>query len=96
MYCVNAFQALYVWDALYNEQAILTTMDITTDGFGFMLSFGDLCWVPFTYSLQVTSSRPHDCILHQSSHGAFRTRQVASLAWVNLFHGAPLAQHGMA
>lgn len=27
-------------------------MDITTDGFGFMLSLGDLAWVPFTYSLQ--------------------------------------------
>ena len=25
MVCVNAFQLLYVWDALYNEQAILTT-----------------------------------------------------------------------
>ena len=29
---------LYVWDALYNEKAILTTMDVTTDGFGFMLA----------------------------------------------------------
>jgi delta14-sterol reductase len=28
-------------------------MDITTDGFGFMLSVGDLTWVPFTYSLQL-------------------------------------------
>jgi delta14-sterol reductase len=56
MVCVNAFQLLYVWDALYNEQAILTTMDITTDGFGYMLAFGDLTWVPFTYSLQ---ARPH-------------------------------------
>lgn len=27
-------------------------MDITTDGFGFMLSVGDLTWVPFTYGLQ--------------------------------------------
>lgn len=27
-------------------------MDITTDGFGFMLAIGDLTWVPFTYSLQ--------------------------------------------
>jgi delta14-sterol reductase len=27
-------------------------MDITTDGFGFMLSFGDLTWLPFTYGLQ--------------------------------------------
>ena len=27
-------------------------MDITTDGFGFMLAIGDLAWVPFTYTLQ--------------------------------------------
>lgn len=27
-------------------------MDITTDGFGFMLSVGDLVWVPFLYSFQ--------------------------------------------
>lgn len=27
-------------------------MDITTDGFGWMLAFGDLAWVPFSYSLQ--------------------------------------------
>jgi delta14-sterol reductase len=52
MILVNIFQALYVWDAIYSEQAILTTMDITTDGFGFMLAFGDLAWVPFSYSLQ--------------------------------------------
>lgn len=52
MIMVNISQGLYVWDALFYEQAILTTMDITTDGFGFMLAFGDLCWVPFVYSLQ--------------------------------------------
>jgi Delta14-sterol reductase len=45
-------QGMYVWDALYNERSVLTTMDITSDGFGFMLVFGDLAWVPFTYSLQ--------------------------------------------
>ncbi|GAB5359846.1 hypothetical protein AAMO2058_000577100 [Amorphochlora amoebiformis] len=52
MYLVNIFQLIYVVDALWFEKAILTTMDITTDGFGFMLVFGDLAWVPFTYSLQ--------------------------------------------
>ncbi|KZT28910.1 ERG4/ERG24 ergosterol biosynthesis protein [Neolentinus lepideus HHB14362 ss-1] len=52
MWLVLAFQAFYVVDSLYNEPAILTTMDITTDGFGFMLSVGDLAWVPFVYSLQ--------------------------------------------
>ncbi|KAM5184950.1 delta(14)-sterol reductase TM7SF2 isoform 1-T1 [Callospermophilus lateralis] len=52
MWLVNAFQLLYVGDALWHEEAVLTTMDITHDGFGFMLAFGDLAWVPFTYSLQ--------------------------------------------
>ncbi|KYO27850.1 delta(14)-sterol reductase TM7SF2 [Alligator mississippiensis] len=52
MVLVNAFQLLYVVDALWNEEAVLTTMDIVHDGFGFMLVFGDLAWVPFTYSLQ--------------------------------------------
>eukprot|EP01147_Barroeca_monosierra_P008843 gene8843-1203_t len=49
---VSAFQTWYVFDAVYSEPAILSTMDICMDGFGFMLVFGDLAWVPFTYSLQ--------------------------------------------
>jgi delta14-sterol reductase len=49
---VTLFQSIYVFDALWMESAILTTMDVTTDGFGFMLAFGDLVWVPFIYSLQ--------------------------------------------
>nr|XP_057933976.1 delta(14)-sterol reductase TM7SF2 isoform X2 [Doryrhamphus excisus] len=52
MILVNVFQLLYVADALWNEEAVLTTMDIVHDGFGFMLVFGDLAWVPFTYGLQ--------------------------------------------
>ncbi|GCB76856.1 hypothetical protein scyTo_0020519, partial [Scyliorhinus torazame] len=52
MILVNSFQLLYVMDALWNEEAILTTMDIVHDGFGYMLAFGDLVWVPFVYSLQ--------------------------------------------
>lgn len=52
MLLVVLSQGLYVWDALYQEKAILSTMDITTDGFGYMLAFGDLAWVPFVYSLQ--------------------------------------------
>ncbi|KAG7282717.1 hypothetical protein CRUP_017643 [Coryphaenoides rupestris] len=46
MILVNSFQLLY--------EAVLTTMDIVHDGFGFMLVFGDLAWVPFTYSLQAS------------------------------------------
>nr|KAJ3420765.1 hypothetical protein HK105_005274 [Polyrhizophydium stewartii] len=52
MIAVCVFQGYYVIDALWNEEAILTTMDITTDGFGFMLAYGDLAWVPFSYTVQ--------------------------------------------
>merc|ERR1719215_1487483 len=60
MLLVNALQGMYVWDSLYQEQAILSTMDITTDGFGYMLAFGDLAWVPFTYGLQARYLVDHD------------------------------------
>jgi delta14-sterol reductase/lamin-B receptor len=60
MILLNIFQGVYVWDALYQERAILSTMDITTDGFGYMLVFGDLAWVPFTYSVQARYLVNHD------------------------------------
>ena len=31
---------------------MLSTMDIIEEGFGFMLAFGDISWVPIMYSLQ--------------------------------------------
>ncbi len=52
MILVNLLQFIYVFDCFWNESALLTTMDIKHEGFGWMLAFGDLCWVPFTYSLQ--------------------------------------------
>ena len=52
MVLVNVLQFIYVIDGVLNEEGCLTMMDITTDGFGFMLAFGDLCWVPFCYCLQ--------------------------------------------
>ncbi|KNG86611.1 delta(14)-sterol reductase [Aspergillus nomiae NRRL 13137] len=48
----TAFQLFYVLDGLYMEPAVLTTMDVIMDGFGFMLSFGDMVWVPFVYNFQ--------------------------------------------
>ncbi|KAI9846044.1 MAG: erg24, C-14 sterol reductase [Thelocarpon superellum] len=49
---ITVSQLVYVLDAQYLEPAMLSTIDIINDGFGFMLSFGDLVWLPFTYSLQ--------------------------------------------
>jgi hypothetical protein len=59
MLLVNLFELWYIADGLYNEKSILTTMDITTDGFGFMLSFGDLAWVPCTFSTQARYLADH-------------------------------------
>ncbi|RSH81588.1 erg24, C-14 sterol reductase [Saitozyma podzolica] len=52
MILVLAFEGWYCFDSLWNESAILNQMDITTDGLGFMLAFGNLTWVPFVFGLQ--------------------------------------------
>ncbi|KAL2858436.1 ergosterol biosynthesis ERG4/ERG24 [Aspergillus pseudoustus] len=52
MLFVTLIQAYYVLEGQYNETGFLTMRDITTDGLGFMLTFGDLVWVPFLYSTQ--------------------------------------------
>lgn len=56
---ISLVQAVYILDSEVMESAILTTMDITTDGFGMMLSFGDLVWVPFIYSQQTRYLATH-------------------------------------
>ncbi|GKT80349.1 delta-sterol reductase [Colletotrichum tofieldiae] len=48
----TAFQAYYVLESQLWEADLLTMMDVTTDGLGFMLSFGNIAWVPFLYSTQ--------------------------------------------
>jgi protein-S-isoprenylcysteine O-methyltransferase Ste14 len=60
MILVCLFHLYYVVDSHWSEPAILTTMDITTDGFGFMLCFGDLAWVPMNYTLQTRYLVDHD------------------------------------
>ncbi len=52
MLLVVAFQVIYVLDYFVFEDAILTTLDVMHDGFGWMLCWGDIVWVPFVYCLQ--------------------------------------------
>ncbi|MGH0177343.1 UNVERIFIED_CONTAM: hypothetical protein FKN15_074939 [Acipenser sinensis] len=49
-------------------------MDIVQDGFGFMLAFGDLAWVPFTYSLQA-----HFLVTHPQELSALGAIAIAAL-----------------
>lgn len=52
MWILNLLQAIYVLDFFWNEGWYLRTIDITMEHFGFYLSWGDLCWLPFMYTLQ--------------------------------------------
>ncbi|MSP60853.1 MAG: hypothetical protein EXR72_11020 [Myxococcales bacterium] len=52
MILVCAFHFFYVADYYFHEEAILSTWDIRHENFGWMLVWGDLAWVPFTYTLQ--------------------------------------------
>jgi Delta14-sterol reductase len=52
MILVCAFHFWYVADYYLHEEAILTTWDIKHENFGWMLCWGDLVWVPFTYTVQ--------------------------------------------
>jgi protein-S-isoprenylcysteine O-methyltransferase Ste14 len=52
MILVCAFQFWYVADYFFHEKAILTTWDVKHENFGFMLSWGNLVFVPFTYTIQ--------------------------------------------
>lgn len=56
---ISVIQAVYILDSQIMEPAILTTIDITNDGFGCMLAFGDLVWVPFLYSTQTRYLSTH-------------------------------------
>ena len=51
LFLVSFLQLVYVGDALWHEHRYLSTMDITQEGFGFMLAFGEFAFVPFVYTL---------------------------------------------
>lgn len=61
-------------------------MDIVHDGFGFMLVFGDLAWVPFTYGLQAAFLVVHPQTL--SSLGAAAIIALNGNRVSTLFHQA--------
>jgi hypothetical protein len=62
MILVNAFALLYVADYFFHEEAILTTWDIRHEKFGWMLCWGNLVWVPFTFTIQAQYlvNHPHE------------------------------------
>nr|GMC86280.1 delta(14)-sterol reductase [Ipomoea batatas]GMC88967.1 delta(14)-sterol reductase [Ipomoea batatas] len=53
MVLYQLFCALYIIDYFFYEEFMTSTWDIIAERLGFMLVFGDLVWIPFTFSIQV-------------------------------------------
>lgn len=90
MWLVCAFQLLYVADYFVHEEAILTTWDIRHEPFGFMLCWGSLVWVPFTFSLQGLYLADHP---HQLSTAGAVLLVCFNLLGYAIFRGANLQKH---
>lgn len=90
MLLVCAFQILYVTDYFIFEEAILTTWDIRHEPFGFMLCWGSLVWVPFTFSLQGLYLVDHPLSL--STWAAVAIFALNMLGYT-IFRGANLQKH---
>ncbi|XP_065856399.1 delta(14)-sterol reductase [Euphorbia lathyris] len=52
MILYQLFCALYILDYFFHEEYMTSTWDIIAERLGFMLVFGDLVWIPFTFSIQ--------------------------------------------
>ncbi|KAK3226732.1 hypothetical protein Dsin_006594 [Dipteronia sinensis] len=52
MILYQTFSALYILDYFVYEEYMTSTWDIIAERLGFMLVFGDLVWIPFTFSIQ--------------------------------------------
>ncbi|CAI0469472.1 unnamed protein product [Linum tenue] len=52
MILYQSFCILYILDYFFYEEYMTSTWDIIAERLGFMLVFGDLVWIPFTFSIQ--------------------------------------------
>jgi protein-S-isoprenylcysteine O-methyltransferase Ste14 len=90
MLLVNAFQLLYVADYFFHEEAVLTTWDIKHERFGWMLCWGCLVWVPFTFSIQAYYLVTHT---HELSAAAAAGITALNMTGYVLFRSANLQKH---
>ncbi|XP_027175673.1 delta(14)-sterol reductase isoform X2 [Coffea eugenioides] len=52
MILYQIFCTLYIIDYFFYEEFMTSTWDIIAERLGFMLVFGDLVWIPYTFSIQ--------------------------------------------
>lgn len=90
MALVCAFHLFYIADYYYHEEAILSTWDIKHENFGWMLCWGDLVWVPFTYTLQAQYLLAHP---HELPFWAVAGIIALNFTGYYLFRSANLQKH---
>ena len=90
MILVCLFHAWYVADYFFHEEAILTTWDIRHENFGWMLCWGSLVWVPFTYTIQAFYLVDH---AHDLPAWAIVGLVLLNFAGYAIFRGANLDKH---
>src|SRR5437667_2124235 len=90
MILVCAFHFWYIADYYYHEEAILSTWDIKHENFGWMLCWGDLVWVPFTYSLQASYLVYHP---HELPWWAVTGIVALNMAGYFIFRASNLQKH---
>ncbi|XP_057812116.1 delta(14)-sterol reductase-like isoform X2 [Salvia miltiorrhiza] len=52
MILYQLFCVIYIMDYFVHEEYMTSTWDIIAERLGFMLVFGDIVWIPFTFSIQ--------------------------------------------
>lgn len=77
---VTIFQAWYVIEGTFYESGLVSMIDTTHDGLGFMLVFGDIALVPFTYSLQTRFLADHPTYLNVVTCAAITAIYILGIA----------------
>jgi protein-S-isoprenylcysteine O-methyltransferase Ste14 len=90
MILVCVFHFWYVADYFLHEEAILTTWDIKHENFGWMLCWGDLVWVPFTYTIQAYYLVEH---AHDLPWWATAGIVLLNVAGYVIFRGTNIQKH---
>jgi protein-S-isoprenylcysteine O-methyltransferase Ste14 len=90
MILVCFFHFWYIADYYFHEEAILTTWDIKHENFGFMLCWGDLVWVPFTYTIQAYYLMSHT---HELPLWAIIGIVVLNFVGYTIFRGTNIQKH---
>ena len=90
MLLVCAFQFWYILDYYWHEEAILSTWDIRHERFGFMLAWGDLAWLPFTYCFQAMYLLHHP---YELSLWGIMGLVTLNLVGYTIFRGANIQKH---